>query len=137
MQSNQERIIKRYSTAFKHKVVNEIESGRLSISGAQKLYSIGGSLTIQKWIKKLGKLHLLNKIVRVELKDEISKLKELEKRNKELESALANAHIKIVTYETLIEVAEEELGVDIKKNLKSEQLKSGGKSSKDSKRKGN
>ena len=137
MQSKEDRIVKRYSTAFKHKVVNEIESGKLSISGAQKLYSIGGSLTIQKWIKKLGKLHLLNKIVRVELKDEISKLKELEKRNRELESALADAHIKIVTYETLIEVAEEELGVDIKKNSKSEQLKRSGKSSKDSKRKRN
>lgn len=137
MQLNQERIVKRYSAAFKQKVVNEIESGKLSKTGAQKLYSIGGSLTIQKWIKKLGKLHLLNKIVVVELKDEISKLKELEKRNKELESALANAHIKIVTYESLIEVAEEELGVDIKKNLKSEQLKSAAKSSKDSKRKGN
>ena len=135
MRSNQERILKRYSPLFKHKVVNEIESGRLSITGAQKLYSIGGSLTIQTWIKKLGKLHLLNKIVRIELKDEISKLKELEKRNKELESALANAHIKIVTYESLIEVAEEELGVDIKKNLKSEQLKSAAKSSKASNRK--
>ena len=133
MQSNQERILKRYSSAFKHKVVNEIESGKLSITGARKLYSIGGSLTIQKWIKKLGKLQLLNKTVRIELKDEISKLKELEKRNKELESALANAHIKIVTYESLIEVAEEELGVDIKKNLRSEQLKSAAKSSRDSK----
>ena len=79
---------------------------------------------IQQWIKKFGKLHLLNKVVRIELKDEISKLKQLEKEKKELESALANAHLKLITYETLIEVAEEELGVDLKKNLKSERLTS-------------
>ena len=137
MEQIAQKIIKRYSTAFKQKVVNEIESGKLSVSGAQQLYSIGGSLTIQQWIKKLGKLHLLNKIVRVELKDEISKLKESQKRIQELERALADAHIKLVTYETLIEVAEEELGVNIKKNLGPEQLKSPVKSSKASKRKRN
>ena len=132
-----QKIIKRYSTAFKQKVVNEIESGKLSVSSAQELYSIGGSLTIHNWIKKLGKLHLLNKVVRVELKDEISKLKESQKRIRELESALADAHIKLVTYETLIEVAEEELGVNIKKNLGPEQQQSAVKSLKGSKRKRN
>lgn len=128
-----ERLIKRYSSAFKQKVVNEIESGKLTISQAQKLYSIRGSTTIQKWIRKLGKLQLLNKVVRIELKDELSKLKELEKEKRELEGALAKAHIKLIAYESLIEVAEDELGIDLKKNLKFGQLTSVGKGSKQSK----
>jgi transposase len=119
MQS-EHQYIKRYSTAFKQKVIEEIESGKLTKSGARRLYGIGGETTIQKWIKQFGKLHLLNKIIRIELKDEVSKLKQLEKEKKELESALAQAHLKLVTYESIIEVAEEELGRDFKKNLKSE-----------------
>ena len=113
-------VIKRYSLSFKQKVVSEIESGKLSKAGAKRLYGIGGGTTIQKWIKQFGKLHLLNKIVRIEMKDEVSKLKQLEKEKKELESALAQAHLKLATYESIIEVAEEELGIDLKKNLKPE-----------------
>lgn len=48
-----------YSTAFKLKVISEIESGQLSIEQARKIYNIGGSSTITKWIKKFGKNHLL------------------------------------------------------------------------------
>ncbi len=56
------------------------------------------------------------------MKDEVSRLKQLEKEKKELESALARAHLKLITYESIIEVAEEELGIEIKKNLKSGSL---------------
>ena len=116
------KITKVYSLAFKQKVVSDLESGKLTRSQARKLYGISGGSTINSWLIKLGKLHLLNKVVRIELKDELSKLKQLEKEKRELESALANAHLKLITYETLIEVAEEELGVDLKKNLKSGSL---------------
>lgn len=107
-----------YSLSFKQKVISEIESGKLTKEGARKLYGIGGGSLISVWIKKLGKLHLLNKVVRIELKDELSRLKQLEKEKKDLESALAQAHLKLIVYESIIEVAEEELGVDLKKNLK-------------------
>ncbi len=49
------------------------------------------------------------------MKDEVSRIKQLEKEKKELESALAQAHLKLLAYESLIEVAEENLGIDIKK----------------------
>lgn len=133
MQIKNERSTKQYSTAFKQKVVSEIECGKLTMNSARRLYSIGGGTTIQNWIKKFGKLHLLNKVIRIELKDELSKLKQLEKEKRDLESALAQAHLKILTYESLIEVAEEELGIDLKKNLKPEQLISREKRSKKSK----
>jgi len=53
--------------SFKQKVISEIESGKLSKSEARRIYGISGETTIQNWIKKLGKLHLLNKVVRIEL----------------------------------------------------------------------
>lgn len=117
-----QRVIIRYSTAFKQKVVDEIEEGKLTISEARKLYDIRGGPTIQLWIKKFGKLHLLNKVVRIEMKDEVSKIKQLEKQKRELESALAQAHLKILAYESLIEVAEKDLGIDLKKNIERKQL---------------
>lgn len=77
---------------------------------------------MEKWIRKIGKLHLLNKVVRIELKDEVSRIKQLEKEKKDLESALAQAHLKLIVYESIISVSEEELGIDLKKNLKSGSL---------------
>lgn len=123
----------RYSLSFKQKVISEIESGKLTAGEARKLYGIRGGQTIQKWMKKFGKLHLLNKIVRVELKDEVSRLKQLEKEKKDLESALAQAHLKLIVLETVIDVAEDELGIDLKKNIKSESLKKAAKEVKVSK----
>jgi transposase len=113
----EQKIVYRYSTAFKQKVVGEIESGGLTILEAQRLYGINGATTIQAWIKKLGKNHLLNKIVRIEMKDEKDRIKELEKKVRDLESALANAHVKNIALESLIEVAEEHYEVDFKKNF--------------------
>ena len=53
------RIVKRYSGAFKQKVVSEIETGQLSVRQAQKLYRSSGCGTIERWIEQLGKNHLL------------------------------------------------------------------------------
>ena len=92
-----QRTFTRYSIAFKQKVVSEIE-------------------TIQQWIKKFGKTHLLNKVVHIQMKDEKDKIKELERQKRELESALAQAHLKIITLESTLKVMEEESGVVLKKS---------------------
>lgn len=105
-----------YSTAFKLKVISQIESGQFSIEEARRIYNIGGSTTIQKWIKKYGKNHLLSKVVRIEMRGEKDHLKKLEKEKSELESALAKAHLKIMALESLIESAEEDLGIELKKS---------------------
>ena len=116
-----EKTVYKYSSAFKQKVVSEIECGQLTIEQARKIYNIGGGSTISKWITKLGKNHLLAKIVRIEMRDEIDQLKKLEKEKVELERALAQAHLKILSLETIIESAEEELGIDLKKSTVTKQ----------------
>ena len=105
----------RYSLAFQQKVVREIESGELSIGDARRLYDIRGNETIQKWIRKFGKNHLLSKVVRIEMKDEKDRVKELEKRIRQLESALADEHIKNAVLESLVEIARDKYGIDLKK----------------------
>jgi transposase-like protein len=115
------RTIKRYSIAFQKKVVSEIESGELSIGDACRLYDITGNDTIQNWIGKLGKNHLLNKVVRIEMKDEKDRIKELEKKVRQLESALADEHIKNIVLESLVDIAREKYGIDLKKKNGQEQ----------------
>lgn len=116
-----QKVIIRYSRAFQQKVVSEIESGKLTITEARRLYDIKGVGTIHKWIKKLGKNHLIAKVVRVEMKDERDKIKQLQKEKQELESALAQAHVKMICLESLIECAEEEFNIDLKKKFGSRQ----------------
>lgn len=112
----------RYSKAFQQKVVSEIESGKLTIAKARKIYDIKGGSTIHYWLKKYGKNHLIAKVVRVETRDEKDKIKALEQQKRQLESALAQAHLKILSLESLIDCAEEHYGVDIKKNFVTQPL---------------
>lgn len=106
-----------YSLAFKQKVVSEIESGYLTIAEAQRIYDITYSKTIYRWIRQLGKAHLIKKVIRIEMKDEKDKVKELERKNRELESALAQSHLKNIALESLVESLEELYGIDAKKKL--------------------
>ncbi|MCK4894970.1 MAG: transposase, partial [Calditrichia bacterium] len=80
-----------------------------------RLYDITGNMTIQNWISKLGKTHLLNKVVRIEMKGEKDRVKELEKKVRQLESALADEHIKNIVLESLVDIAREKYGIDLKK----------------------
>ena len=107
----------RYSTAFKLKVVNEIESGQYTIAQAARVYDIKGADTIQAWIRKLGKNHLLNQVVRVQMKDEKDKIKELKNQIKALERALAQAQVDNICWKSLVEVIDEKYGIDSKKNF--------------------
>jgi len=112
----------RYSEAFKQKVVVEIESGLHSISDSSKLYGVS-TKSIRKWLCQLGKNHLIGKVVREEMRGEADRLKQLEKENQELESALAQAHLKILALESTIESVEEMYQVDFKKNFGTQTLK--------------
>ena len=107
---------KRYSAAFKQKVVSEIENGKFSVGEAHRVYEIGGGTTIYNWLRRYGKGHLINKTVVVKMKNESDRIKQLEKEKRELEAALAKTQVRVVVLESLIDVAEKELKIDIKKN---------------------
>ena len=100
----------RYSDCFKRSIVEEIEKNGLSIEDCRRKYGIGGSTTIQKWLKKYGKNHLLNKIVRVETIDEIQEINALKKENKALKEAFANLSLKNLVLETYLEEFGKETG---------------------------
>jgi transposase-like protein len=117
-----DRTRKRYSTAFKRKVVREVESGELTVANARRLYDIGGGSTIYNWLDEFGRTD--SKTVYVHTHDEDDPMSKLEEENKRLreekqalESALAQAHLKQLALESTIEVASEHFGTDVKKNF--------------------
>lgn len=107
----------RYSISFKQQVVREIEEEGLTFMQARRRYDIKGGSTIQTWVRKFGKNHLLNRIVRIEMKGEKDRVKELEAEIKRLKLALADATLAKDALETLIEITNEHYQTDVKKNL--------------------
>lgn len=118
MNSKKETI--RYSEAFKSQVVKEVESGELSCHQARRKYGIGGVNTVQYWIRRMGKLESLPKVIRVEKPDEKDQIKELEKQVRQLKEALADTHVRFLIAETQFEIVCKQQGLDaaeIKKKL--------------------
>jgi transposase-like protein len=115
--AKQQKTILRYSISFKQKVVNEIEKEGLDRGEVMRRYGITGGGTIRKWLIKFGKDHLLNKVVRIEMKGEKDRVKELEDQVRKLKIALADATLQKGALETLIEIVDEHYKTDVKKNL--------------------
>ena len=106
--------IRCYSEALKLKVVEEIETGGQSLCEAGRRYSIPPS-TISVWLKKYGRVRRHRQVVEITMKDQADKIKELQ-------AALAEAHLKARIYEKALDLASEEHGFEVKKNSSTGQL---------------
>lgn len=118
--------ITRYSQAFKQKVLSEIESGELTQSEAARKYGICAPSLVNYWVKKSNNPRLRRKVVRIEMPNEIQPkdiIKKLEADKKQLESALAQSFLKNELLETMINIAETEYHINIKKNSGLQQQK--------------
>lgn len=100
-----------YTLAFKLSVVDEVEKGSLTYKQAQRKYGIQGRSTVLVWLRKLGSLDwTLPKI-----HDLSSKEKTPEQRIKELEAALVLEQQKTMLLNKIIDVAEKQYGMAIRK----------------------
>lgn len=121
--THQVKSFKRYSISFQKRVVEEIEAEGISISVIQRRYDIRGGETIQNWIRKFGKTHLLNQIIRIETMEEKDRIKQLEEEIKRLKLALADSLLAKDCLEVVIDEANKEYKTDLKKNFGSGQSK--------------
>jgi transposase len=103
------RVSRLYSESFKRRVVSEIEGGKLSIVEATREYGTTKT-AVKRWLQDYGKYRPKQSIVEVVMKDEREKIAELEK-------ALAEAHLKIRLYDKMIELAEKDHKLDLKKSI--------------------
>ena len=110
-----------YSEEFKKEIVTLFEKGRFSVLQLEKVYGISNA-TIYNWIYKFSTFN--EKGIRVvEMKESsLQKLSDLEKKVKELEQIVGQKQIKIDYLEKMIDIAKDELQIDIKKNSSTSQL---------------
>lgn len=115
-----------YTLAFKLSVVEEVEKGSLTYKQAQRKYGIQGRSTVLVWLRKLGTLDWST----LQLRPLSFKEQTPEQRIKELEAALELEKQKNLLLTTVIDIAEKQYGLAIRKKPLPRQPK-------DSSRKGN
>ena len=111
-----------YSMSFKLQVVAEVESGKLSITGALRKYGIQSHSTVLNWIRKYGIFDREYQVQRLMNKTPEQKILELEQRIKLLERQKASfekqveiAEEKSIFFDMMIDIAEKEFKIPIRK----------------------
>ena len=116
-----DKVIRRYSEPFKLKILDEITTGKLNKNQLGKLYGIAPT-TINEWIRKYNRKDLMNTRVKVETKDEITRVKELQKEIEQLKKLLLKKDLDALVLDSYLEVAAEDLGyksvAELKKKLR-------------------
>ena len=116
MQAKSRTIRKRrvFSEEYQRELVRLFEAGKFSVHQLGRLDGIQNSV-IYRWIYKYSQFNERGYRV-IEMKESSSaKLKAMEQRIKELEKIVGQKQIKIDFLEEMIDVAKEELNIDIKK----------------------
>lgn len=125
----QVRKVRKYSESFKRSIVDDYESGRYSVLQLEKLHGIGNP-SIYQWIYKYSSYNEKGYRV-VEMKDSSSnRVKELEKKIAELEQKVGQKQIMVDYLEKMMDIAKDELNIDIKKNFATPQSTGSGKTGK-------
>ena len=108
------RTVRRYSISFKRQVIADLESGRFdSMVAACRHYGIGGNMTVQGWLRKYGKNHLLPKVVIVQKPDEKDQMRQLKHQVAELQRALGQTQVENVLNAEFLKIACDDLGCDV------------------------
>jgi transposase-like protein len=109
--------------SFKLNVVQEVELGQLTVTQAKNKYGIHGRSTVLTWLRKYGNFDWENqspsemskspsqKILELE-----AKVKLLEKQKNRLEDQLKYSDDKAVIFDMMINIAEKEYNIPIRKN---------------------
>lgn len=118
-----------YSLSLKLQIVHEIERGELSTHGACKKYGIQARSTIVSWLRKFGNFDWetqtpsqMPNTPEQQIMELQAKVKLLEKQKALLEQQVNFTDKKAIIFDMLIDIAEKEYNIDIRKNSSPEQL---------------
>jgi transposase len=109
-------VVKRYTESFKMSVVGEIITRQISQHGAMRKYEIGSWRTIKKWIIKYGSNKEVKKMRKFRMPNDKLHIQELKSRIRELEKLVTDLQLEKKVLDKVIELAEREYGIRIKKN---------------------
>jgi transposase len=110
-----------YSDAFKWRVVQEVLSGRFSKEEARKVYGIKSNCAILYWMRQFSGIDDYRSGGEPTLeRSNMEEMKEQDKntqRIQELEEELKRERIRADLWQKMIELAENQLNVDIRKKF--------------------
>jgi transposase len=119
---------KDYSMLLKLQIVSDIEKGNVSITQARKQYGIQARSTVVQWLRKFGNFDWENqtpsnmpKTPEQKIMELEAKVKLLEKQKSFLEQRAYVADKKAIIFDMMIDIAEKEYQIDIRKNSPPEQ----------------
>ena len=108
---------KKYETSFRRWLVSEIELGHITLQHAQVKFNLPTRFdaVFKIWQRKYSsKIHVALQAMTTE---ELTELTKLESRIKELETQLERAQIKNVLMESMVDIAEEQFKIEIRKKF--------------------
>ena len=118
------RTQKDYSMSFKLSVVKEVESTDIGLCAIARKYGIQSESTVKQRKEKYGTFDWTNikggnmpKSKDQELLELKEKVKMLERKNARLEHELEMKDHKVALFDLMIDIAEKDLKVDIRKNI--------------------
>lgn len=129
MEEKETKYVKRtqkdYSMQFKLSVVREVESTGIGLCAIARKYGIQSETTVKRWLEKFGTFDWSNQTFTTMPKSKDQQLLELqakvnllEKKNARLEKELEMKEHKVAFFDMMIDMAEEEFKIDIRKKSK-------------------
>ena len=127
MKETKQEYVKRtqrdYSMPFKMAVVEEVERTGIGVCAVARKYGIQSESTVTAWLRKFGNFDVANKTNKPMEKSKEQKMLELEARvrllerqNNRLQHELEMNEHKVAFFDMMIDMAEEEFKIDIRKN---------------------
>lgn len=114
MKKKYEHIRRRFSEDLKRQLVGEVDQGKMRVSAVAKEYSVSNS-AVYRWLSQYSIHYRRQTLVVMEKQSTESKLKALRVRVAELERNVGQKQLELEYLEKVIEVANTELGMDLKK----------------------
>lgn len=114
LDERKQRQIRYFSEGFKKAKVRDIEKNLVTIAEVSRGYEVSRG-AIYKWLYKYSINYKREEKQVVERMSDTRKIKALEDKIKELERIVGQKQIQIDFYSKMIDLAEEELDIDIKK----------------------
>lgn len=107
---------KRYFTPeARREIVSDLDAQKLTVQDVCQQYGVSKT-AVYKWLAKYSPLYQKKLVQVIEHQSEHAQRKALEQKVAELERLLGRKEAELDYWRTLVEVAQKELGLDLKKN---------------------
>lgn len=107
--------IRHFSVEFKKQIIAQLDAKLITITEIARLYEVS-VVSVCRWRHLYSKHYSKPTMVVIQMESEALKTKTLLEKNAELERIIGQKQLKIDYLEKLLEIASNDLKVDLKKN---------------------